>query len=255
MLGRFEVEVNDAPLWFTGKAPRKTLALLKALVCMGGKEVRDHQLIDALWPDEEADAARKVFGVTLHRLRRLLGSVDTIDVTEGCVSLNPNRVWVDALVFERLLCPSAATGEDDIRRAVALYAGPLLPSEMDAPWSAAARERLRAKFVHQVNRLGRELEARASWDEALALYMRGLDADNLNESFYCGLMRVHQLCGRSAEAMSLYARLQQALSGTLGIEPSAEARALYEQISREQPPGRDAGDAWRRNAGRGLRRR
>jgi LuxR family maltose regulon positive regulatory protein len=251
VLGRFEIEVDGKPLSFTGKAPRRTLGLLKALVCMGGTEVRDHQLVDALWPDEEADAARTVFGVTLHRLRRLLGALDTIDVTEGCVSLNFDRVWVDAIAFERLLGPSAAPGEEATTRALALYQGPLLPGELDASWSAAYRERLRAKFVHHVARRGRELEAQGNWEEAITLYLRGLDADSLNESFYRGLMRAYHLSGRRAEAMSLYARLQEALRAALDIEPSRQTQALYEQVSQEQTGIRQVASSWQRKGNGG----
>ena len=57
VLGTFSVDVDDQPLAFTGRAPKKTLNLLKALVCLGGTAVRDHRLIDAIWPDDEADAA------------------------------------------------------------------------------------------------------------------------------------------------------------------------------------------------------
>jgi ATP/maltotriose-dependent transcriptional regulator MalT/DNA-binding SARP family transcriptional activator len=252
VLGHFEIEVDGRPLAFGGKAPRKTLALLKALVCMGGTEVRDHQLIDALWPDEEADAARTVFGVTLHRLRRLIATPDAVAVNEGCVSLNCDRVWVDAMAFERLLAASATPADEEVTmRALALYKGPLLPCELDASWSAAYRERLRAKFVHHLAGRGRELEAQGRWEEAITLYLRGLDADTLNESFYRGLMRAHHLSGRRAEAMSLYARLQQALHDALGIEPSRETQALYEQISQAQAGTRQAATAWRRRGNGG----
>jgi DNA-binding SARP family transcriptional activator len=252
MLGRFEIEMDDLPVCFPSKAPRKTLALLKALVCMGGREVRDHQLIDALWPDEEADAARTVFGVTLHRLRRLLGGLDTIEVSEGCVSINLQRVWVDVIAFERMLSALGGGGGPDAKsvlRALSLYAGPLLPCELDAPWSAAARERLRAKFVHHLALRGRELESHADWDEAIALYLRGLDADSLNESFYQGLMRAYYLSGRRAEGMSLYRRLREALAAALGIEPSMKSQAMFRRMSQSLPlPG--AGDG-RRNGSTG----
>ncbi len=35
------------------KAPKKVLALLKAIIAHGGKDVPEQKLIDALWPDEE----------------------------------------------------------------------------------------------------------------------------------------------------------------------------------------------------------
>ncbi len=239
MLGGFEIEIGDVPLVFGGKAPRKTLGLLKALICMGGRDVRDYQLIDALWPDEEADAARSVFGVTLHRLRRLLGAAETIEVVDGCVSLNPDQVWVDALAFERLIGNNGGPDEHSGARALALYRGPLLPGDADAAWSAPLRERLRTKFVLQVGRQGRVLEQQQRWDETIVLYMHGLDADSLNEAFYRGLMRVHQAAGDRSQALRLYGRLQETLSASLGIAPARETQALYEQCLRGEPGAGD----------------
>jgi len=68
-LGSFRIEIDGKPLTWTGKAPQRPLALLKALVALGGREVKETQLMDALWPDAEGDAAHKSFSVTLTRLR------------------------------------------------------------------------------------------------------------------------------------------------------------------------------------------
>ena len=65
--------------------------------------------------------------------------------------MNPAVAWTDALAFERLA--SRANGEysaievDAAERALALYAGPFLHNEEDAPWLLPARERLRSRYV------------------------------------------------------------------------------------------------------------
>jgi pentatricopeptide repeat protein len=61
--------------------------------------------------------------------------------------------------------------------------------------------------------------------------MRGLDADELAESFYQGLMRCHQRLGRPAEALSVYRRLRQTFSVVLGIKPSAETEEMVRLLS------------------------
>jgi len=238
VLGGFRIDLDEETVTFTTKAPRKALALLKAMICLGGREVRDHQLIDALWGEEEADGARAAFNVTLHRLRKLLGEGDAIVVHEGCLTLNPQRVWVDVFAFEHLLSGGMARqpGSDrEIERALALYRGPLLPADREESWSAGARERLRAKFVHHVSRHARVLEEAGRRDEAVGLYLRGLDADGLSEVFYQGLMRCHRDAGRSAEALSLYHRFRQTLSVSLGISPSQETEALARSIGEPLP--------------------
>jgi LuxR family transcriptional regulator, maltose regulon positive regulatory protein len=235
-LGRFELYVGDQPLARASKPPRKLLLLLKALVCMGGAKVRDHRLIDALWPEDEADAARAAFTVTLHRLRKLLGHTEAIQVEDGLVSLDPQLCWVDALAFEGLAsdAPAVVGHSPGVERALALYRGSLLPGDEDEPWAAAARERLRSKFVRTVGTQARRLEELGQWESAAALYSRGLDADELTESFYQGLMRCYQGLGRPAEAMSAYRRLHHTLVAALGLNPSADTEALRRQIGTQQ---------------------
>ena len=74
------------------------------------------------------------------------------------------------------------------------------------------------------------LEDTGRRDDAVALYLRGLDADGLSEVFYQGLMRCHRDDGRPAEAMILYQRFRQTLSASLGIQPSHETDALAGSI-------------------------
>jgi DNA-binding SARP family transcriptional activator len=225
-LGRFEVLVDDQPLAFAGRAPRKTLNLLKALICLGGSAVRDHRLIDAIWPDDEADAARAAFSVTLHRLRKLLGNPDAILVEDGLVSLNSRLCWVDALAFERL---SAAQPGIDLAAVAALelYRGSLLPGDHDEPWSTSLRERLKARFIRQVRAMGESSERAGEVHAAIELYSRGLETDDLTEAFYQGLMRCYLASGCAADAAAAYLRMRQVFAAVLGIKPSAESERLH----------------------------
>jgi DNA-binding SARP family transcriptional activator len=65
-------------------------------------------------------------------------------------------------------------------------------------------------------------------------------------------MRVYYHSGHRAEAMSLYARLREALSTALGIEPSEETQTLYRRISQSLPL--PAAGHWRRNGSTGNSR-
>ncbi len=224
-LGRFELYVEGEHMDFSAKAPRKVLALLKALVCLGGTDVRDHRIIDAVWPLEEADAGRATFNVALHRLRKLLAHADAIVVRDGLVSLNSKVCWIDVFAFERLL--DSSRKYRDIERALGLYRGPLLPQDEDKPWTATLRERLRRKFLHHLGLAARELEARTQWPMAIDHYQRGLDAESLAEGFYQGLMRCYRALNRPAEAISVYQRMHRLFSIVLGTQPTEESEALY----------------------------
>lgn len=230
-LGRFEVEVNDKPLEFSRKVPKKTLALLKALVAYRHEDVPEQWLCDALWGDEEADAARQVLGVTVMRLRKLLGSDEAVGHQGGKVWLDRHLCWVDAWRFEAAL--EEPMRPERMRGLLDLYAGSFLPEDDDQQWSVAMRERIRGKFIHALATHGQALEASCDLEDAARLYLRGIDADVVVEGFHRGLMRCYWRMGRLTEAVSAYRRLRQTLSAVLGVRPSAESEAIYRDVMRE----------------------
>ena len=233
-LGHHEVHRDEKRLQFSGKVPKKPLMLLKALIAFGGRNVPEERLMDALWPDEEADAARKSLDITVLRLRRLLGSNDSIIVSDELIGLNPQMCWTDVWAFESRIAQTE--GADGNRRfaaaaaAVPLYRGNFLPADAEEPWTVKARERLRGKFVRLVESVARADEAAGHWEGAMAHYLKGLEADDLVEAFHLGLMRCYRALDRPAEAMITYRRLRQTLSVVLGIKPSPAAEALAQEL-------------------------
>lgn len=231
-LGHFELCVDGQPLSFSRKPPRKTLALVKALVAMGSRNVKDYQIIDALWRDQEGDVARDAFRVALHRLRRMLGQSEAVLADEGRLTLNPSLCWIDAVAFEELVQRQHGTAEAGASAEILLrlYRGPFLADEHDEPWAAAMRARLNGKFVQLVSKLGTTLEQAGHFDAAVQLYLQGIDADPVGESFYQGLMRCYRDSGKPAEAIGVYRRLRQTLSAVLGIQPSTASESLHRDL-------------------------
>ena len=184
-LGRFEVQINGEKLEYSRKLPRKTLLLLKAIVALGGRDVPEQALCDALWGDEEGDAARNALSITVLRLRKLLGSNESILQQGGKVSLNLELCWVDAWAFEVRLADKAEVSS----KALNLYGGTFLPEDLDTAWSVPARERLRGKFIHALSAHAAALESHGDLAGALQCYLRGIEADSIVESFHQGLDR------------------------------------------------------------------
>ncbi|MCG6875371.1 MAG: winged helix-turn-helix domain-containing protein [Betaproteobacteria bacterium] len=241
-LGRFRLEKGDREIVFTGKGHRKPLELLKALVASGGRQVSDANLAEAVWPRVEGDSAHRSFTTNLHRLRKLLGEDRVLPLAEGKLSLDGNYVWVDTWAFEQATSQLEQMLRDPHGRAtperlaalgdrvLALYSGPFLAHEPDAPWSLAMRDRLRARFVRSVGALCRQWERIGEAERAVAHYERALEVDDLAESFYRGLMQCHAARGRRAEAVEVYSRCRKTLAARLAVEPSPETRAIYERL-------------------------
>jgi len=232
-LGRFGVLIDGKLLQFSGKAQKKPLELLMALIAFGGRDVSEERLAEALWPDAEGDAAHKAFGVAVYRLRRLLKCDEAISVQRTQISLDPRFAWVDAWAIERALAATpdardAAASE----RIIALYRGPFLGRTADLPWAVPLRERLRVRFVRHIIQRAQALFDSGEAKPAIAVLEKGIGADPLAEDCYRHLMLCYQALDRKAEAIGVYQRCQKTLSATLGVSPAPETIALYRTLQR-----------------------
>ncbi|HEX7954564.1 MAG TPA: bacterial transcriptional activator domain-containing protein, partial [Burkholderiales bacterium] len=229
-LGAFSVELDAEPLVFAAKTPRKLLGLLKAIIALGGRDVPEQKLADALWPDEDGDTAHQSLTTALHRLRKLLGDKSLIRQRDGRLSLDTGRVWVDTLAFEALSAADAAGDHARSMRVIALYRGEFLAYD-DAPWAFATREKLRARYLGLVSAAARRFEQEGRHEEALDLYRRGIEADELAETFHQGLMRCHHQVGRTPEALDAYRRMRELLARAHGVQPSPATEELYRKLT------------------------
>jgi ATP/maltotriose-dependent transcriptional regulator MalT/DNA-binding SARP family transcriptional activator len=239
-LGRFEIQIDGMPLRFAGKAQRKPLELLKAMIALGAYEVAVDKLIDTLWPDPARGDGQKTFDITVHRLRKLLRFDAAFEVSDRRASLNRHIVWVDAWALDRTLeslvpVATAVLPRIDLLEAAApqvlrLYRGPFLAEDAEAPWQIAARNRLTGRFHRFVLRLGEHWERGAQWTRASELYQHAIELDPLAESFYRRQMICMQAEGRRAEALEVFRRCRQILSVTLGILPAQETETVHRQL-------------------------
>jgi DNA-binding SARP family transcriptional activator len=242
-LGGLRVARQGVPLGAQGKAQKRPLALLQAVLAHGATDeshgVDIDTLIAALWPDEEASDPKASFDATLLRLRRWLGVDGALKVVDGRLALDAHLVWCDVAAFERCFdalqrqlrphtdaTPLPALAE----RLTTLYAGPLFGSAALEPWAVAPRHRLALKFSRAITDLGLHLETHRAFDQALRLYERGLAQDILAEPIYRALMRCHLALGQRSEAATLYRRCCEVLMAALMVGPAAETVALAASI-------------------------
>ena len=222
------LEVDGAPF---GGGPKQR-ALLAALLLERGT-VSDVRLVDALWGERPPASAAHALQVYVSELRK---AGIAIERHGDGYWLRPERL--DAAEFEGLLETATshrASGRHEqalaaLEEALALWRGPALVGLEDA---AAAGERGRLDDLRVA-----ALEDRA--ESALALG-RTLDLPELEplvvehplrERLRGLLMLGLYRAGRQAEALDAYADIRHALD-ELGLEPSAELRALQGAILRQ----------------------
>jgi len=193
-----------------------------------------------VWPDEASSNVRNLFDNTLHRLRRILGPTNILHLTNGKLTLDQGQCWVDAWAFDHLTAaclagceegrrPMDASSEVQAQTALRLYQGHFLERDVEEPWSLPYRDRLRNRFQRLVRVLGARLEATEQWTAAAEVYERGIEIDNLAETFYQHLMICHQKLGEQSESLRVYRRCRELLSIVLGVAPSPATEKIRKE--------------------------
>jgi DNA-binding SARP family transcriptional activator len=233
-LGSFQLTVSGQPVLFARKAQRRPLTLLKALIALGGTNVLESRLTDALWPDSDGDAAHQALATTLHRLRKLLGQHRAIVLADRRFTLNPDLCWVDAWSFQHFAEQGGEMAGKRLselrRKAIRLYQGLFLQDE-DELWAAGLREELRTKYIRCVLSVCEDWSRMRKYKMAIVYLERALSIDSHVEPFYRQLIvNLHHL-GRHSEAMAVYGQCVTRLYEKDRLPPSHELRALYAKIA------------------------
>jgi ATP/maltotriose-dependent transcriptional regulator MalT/DNA-binding SARP family transcriptional activator len=237
-LGRFEVIVNGTSSQFELKSQKKPLQLLKALIALGGNEVRGDEIADILWPDAEGDMAHHSFENILYRLRKLLGCHEALQLKEGRLTLDPCHCWVDTRAFERLLRQADELNQqgqkgcslDLMEKAAELYRGDFLAADIKESWPKPLAERLKIKNLKNILRISDYLAADGQWERAAGYYEQYLQSTQGSEDIYRKLMLCYKKLGRHSEAVLIYQQCRKALSTALGTAPSPETEAIYRSL-------------------------
>lgn len=228
-MGKISVWVADKPLQFKGRAPLKPLELLKLLVSAGPGGLPARAIADRLWPDVDGAAALVNVDTNVHRLRKLF-TEDPLLVNEGRVAINAKRCWVDAWALERIdkmaLDAAPSSLQSKAHEAMRLYRGHFLDLEAEQPWAVAYRKKLLSGLMRLVRIAGRSMEQEGRHADAIELYERAVELDSLAEPIYRQWMLCHRERGEQVEALNVYRRCKEMLSVVLGMQPSAETRAV-----------------------------
>jgi DNA-binding SARP family transcriptional activator len=233
LLGSLQVRRGDggyvgAHEWRTSK----TRHLLRLLALRAGSPVPADQLIEALWPDVDADHGRTSLRAALAQLRRVVGPEAVQRDVRG---LTLTGAWVDVIAFESLVEEArqhARSGDRQqavriAREAIALRGGDLADDEPYADWLSADRERLRQRYVTCLVEAAESSVGLGWWRDAVDLADSALASDRASERSYRVLMRAHAHLGETEKSLRAYVACSEALAEELGADPSAETKALH----------------------------
>jgi DNA-binding SARP family transcriptional activator len=225
---------------------RKQRFMLAMMLLDANKHVPAQRLVDLTWPDGAPDSARAVIHTQVSRLRSVLAAADAErhgvallrDGSGYLLQCDPQRI--DLYRFRALCADARATADDENRialldRALALWDGPAL--------SSVATEEVRVRLSRPLDE-SRLVAMEERFDAYLRLNRHAEVIHELTElaaehphrqQLIARLMLALHRCDRTAEALTTYQQLYQALDRELGIEPAPALRQLQLQILRDDP--------------------
>jgi len=244
LLGRFQVRVSETRLRSDDIPGRKAPALLKLLALN-----RDHQLVrdqamELLWPDLDSAGAAAQLYKAIHQLRKAFGGgAQESDAGEWIATIRnlvilapPGGLSTDVDAFEQTARAALASRQiQELERTAVLYTGDLLPMDLYATWTQAPRDHLRQLYIDVLLALAQQYQSRGDLAAAAATYRTALDKDATLEVAHRGLMTVFARQGQRDRALKQYGVCLDALADELGVAPSQETRALYDEIDRQRP--------------------
>ncbi len=226
LLGGFEVRRGGEDATPATGRP----ATLVKLIAIRGTLTTD-EVIDALWDDADPSTGRARLRNLLNRVRTTSGPL--VERRGEALSLVAG-VEVDVTAFDRAATEALSSPPGErvglARRAVAAYAGRLLPGDLYADWAAAPRERLQRRFLSLVDLLAADALDRGDLDEAVRLLDDAIAAEPMDLDRYAVAARALLTQGRRVTAAGLVER-GLAVAEELGGVPAPELRCLADELA------------------------
>jgi len=238
-LGRFHI-VRGGELLPVCRA-RKAIALFRYLLSRNHQTANREELMDVLWPDARPQEAAHSLHVAVSTLRRYLDlrAGSYLMYTAGQYTLNPNApLEADSLAFAQLgdeadhywRKGNLPQAQRAYAQTIAYYQGDYYVDDHDLAWALAERERLLARYLVALDRLGQIWMEQKHFDAAAECYQRLLERDGYREDAHYQLMRSYLYLDRRGDALRQYERCSSILASDLGLEPMPELQELYQRV-------------------------
>lgn len=224
ILGSLEV-VDEQRQVAIGGRPR---ALLAFFLLHPNEVVASDRLIDALWGERPPKTAQAALQVHVSKLRRALGP-GRIETRAPGYLLRLQTHELDAARFEALL------GEGHVRKALALWRGPVLADYRYEAWAQGESARLEEL---RLAALEKQIEAdlgRGRHAELVSELEALVREEPLRERLRAQLMLALYRSGRQAAALALYQQTRRLLVEELGIEPGEHLQTLHRRLLNQDP--------------------
>lgn len=230
LLGPFRIEGVE----HTGL--RSACEQLIAYLALHSRGATRDQLIEAIWPEEDAQKARQRFYQNVSDARHLLAGA--LISNRGHYTLDRHKITIDNDELEQLLAQADAAEEPKaqrptLERALRLFRGEPLAG-WDYIWAEEEMRGLRSTHAELHERTAHARLVTGDAHGALQAAQQGLSLDNYNEGLWRLAMQAEGRLGLRDSVSQRYQQLRSLLDDQLGLEPERSTRALYHELLGQQ---------------------
>ncbi|HEX5369030.1 MAG TPA: BTAD domain-containing putative transcriptional regulator [Dehalococcoidia bacterium] len=247
LFGSFHVLIdsNEVVHWNGARAR----ALFAYMASHRQRRIPRAQLLEALWPGADAEAAANSLRVAVHGLRLALrsaiggesaGQANELLVFEnGGYGFNSGVAFsIDTEDFEshwnrarRLEATGDLAGAGiEFEQAEQIYHGDFLEEYISDEWAMLRREGLKDVYLAILSRLAERAFENADYQGCIVRCRELIATDPCREDTYQLLIRAHARLRQPGRARRWYEVCVQVLREELDVEPSAETETAYREI-------------------------
>lgn len=241
LLGRVMIE-TDVEVIESSALPGRQGRLAFVYLVATPRRIGRSELAELLWPDELPPTWDSSLSAIISKLRKVLDraeidgqaalegfhgsygfrpppgtwidmrhAVNALDEAEGALRRGaPTEAWSNGVVASSILCRPLLAGES-------------------GEWLEETRRRLHDMQVRAFDVVAGALLASGQPNSAIVAARRAIELAPYRESSYAMLMECHIAAGNRAEAVRIYGELETLLRETLGVSPTEDVQALFEQ--------------------------
>jgi DNA-binding SARP family transcriptional activator len=210
-----------------GDVRRKVLALACFLITKPSMSATRDEVIEAVWPDVDADAGANSINQTLFFLRRVLEPQYAEDLSANYVHHDSEIVWFDERLVDsrsrmcrRLIDGIARNPTEELQNRLAReYRGKFALDFSYEDWATDHREHLHASYLAVVEKAIAWKIARGEPAHAIAIARRALQIDPDVEHIEQLLVRAYHDAESHAAVGEQYAHYAAYLKTELGLDP------------------------------------
>lgn len=238
--GEFSISTENARVCDSDNRSKKVWVLLAYIIYHRNRVVKNNELMELLWSENERELNSPGALKTLfYRVRAELDKLWDGAGKQLILYRNNGYIWNDEFPIEtdyeavdkldkKISLSDGDTLEDSIEL-LRLYQGEFLSRFASELWIIPITTYYHNVYTsHLLNVLPLLLE-RGCHDEIVEFCRVAAALDPFNENVHCYWMRAHIAAGEHKRAVEIYRKLSDRLLSELGIIPSQETRSLYHE--------------------------